>query len=252
VNVGGIKTDGIDINTSYSQNLGGLGNLSLSFLGTHLRRYITNNGLTPAYDCAGYYGATCSGGNVSSSAPLPKWRHKARATLQLPMGLGVSAQWRMMGKVDHERLSDDETLSGGGAPPVLSRNIKAQHYLDLAATYTLWNAANLRVGMNNVFDNDPPLITSSAGSCPTGPCSGNTYPGTWDALGRFVYIGATIDFKPRRREAVVEQVAFVPPPPPPAPAPATQTCSDGSVILATDVCPPPPPPPPPAPEPERG
>nr|WP_245600237.1 TonB-dependent receptor [Sphingomonas jaspsi] len=46
-----------------------------------------------------------------------------------------------------------------------------------------------------------------------------------------------------------------PPPPPPPPAPATQTCADGSVILATDACPPPPPPlPPPAPEPqpERG
>ncbi|MBA3243324.1 MAG: porin family protein [Acidobacteria bacterium] len=52
-----------------------------------------------------------------------------------------------------------------------------------------------------------------------------------------------------------------PPPPPPAPppppeAPATQTCPDGSVIMATDVCPvpppPPPPPPPPAPVGERG
>jgi len=50
-----------------------------------------------------------------------------------------------------------------------------------------------------------------------------------------------------------------PPPPvveaaPPAPPPpATQTCPDGSVILATDVCPQPPaPPPPPPPEPERG
>ncbi len=46
--------------------------------------------------------------------------------------------------------------------------------------------------------------------------------------------------------------AMVAPLPPPAP-PATQTCADGSVILATDVCPaPPPPPPPPLPEPERG
>ncbi len=51
----------------------------------------------------------------------------------------------------------------------------------------------------------------------------------------------------------------LPPPPPPAPMappppppPATQTCQDGSVILATDMCPPPPPPPPPAPMPERG
>lgn len=44
-----------------------------------------------------------------------------------------------------------------------------------------------------------------------------------------------------------------PPPPPmmPPPPPATQTCPDGSVILASDMCPPPPPPPP-LPEPERG
>ncbi len=57
---------------------------------------------------------------------------------------------------------------------------------------------------------------------------------------------------------------FAPPPPPPIivapiappppPPPATQTCYDGSVILATDICPQPPveaPPPPPA-IPERG
>ena len=47
-----------------------------------------------------------------------------------------------------------------------------------------------------------------------------------------------------------------PPPPveaPPPPPPPTQTCPDGSVILATDVCPAPPPPPPPPPAaPERG
>ena len=47
-------------------------------------------------------------------------------------------------------------------------------------------------------------------------------------------------------------VVAEPAPPPPPPPPATQTCPDGSVILATDACPPPPPPPPPAPEPERG
>ena len=49
---------------------------------------------------------------------------------------------------------------------------------------------------------------------------------------------------------VVPPVVEAPPPPP-----ATQTCYDGSVILATDVCPQPPvetPPPPPEPTPERG
>ncbi|GAA4026876.1 hypothetical protein GCM10022281_01870 [Sphingomonas rosea] len=52
---------------------------------------------------------------------------------------------------------------------------------------------------------------------------------------------------------VVPEPVVVAPPPPPPPPPATQTCPDGSVILATDVCPaPPPPPPPPPPAPERG
>jgi opacity protein-like surface antigen len=48
--------------------------------------------------------------------------------------------------------------------------------------------------------------------------------------------------------AVVEApyVAPVAAPPPPV-APATQTCPDGSVVMATDICPAPPPPPPPPP-----
>ena len=54
--------------------------------------------------------------------------------------------------------------------------------------------------------------------------------------------------------APVEPVIVDAPPPPPPPPPATQTCPDGSVILATDICPAPPPPPPapPAPTGERG
>lgn len=49
-------------------------------------------------------------------------------------------------------------------------------------------------------------------------------------------------------------IVVVPIAPPPPPPPATQTCYDGSVILATDVCPQPPveTPPPPPPVPERG
>ena len=56
--------------------------------------------------------------------------------------------------------------------------------------------------------------------------------------------------------AAAEPLPPPPPPPPPPPAPpppATQTCPDGTVILATEICPaPPPPPPPPPPAPERG
>jgi iron complex outermembrane receptor protein len=252
-NVGGIKTDGIDVNVAHSLRAGGLGRLSTSFVGSYLRKYVTDNGLTEPYDCAGLYGSICSGGTVSASAPLPKWRHKARVTLATPWNLGLSLQWRYVGKVKHERTSSDETLASAGNPPILSQRVKAQNYLDLSATYDILDRIHLRAGINNLLDNDPPLITASAGSCPAGPCNGNTYPGTWDALGRYVWMGATIDFIPPKRAPLAPPPVVAPPPPPPAPPPATQTCPDGSVILATETCPvPPPPPPPPPPAPERG
>ncbi len=43
--------------------------------------------------------------------------------------------------------------------------------------------------MNNVLDNDPPLSVSVG---TTG--NGNTYPQTHDSLGRYVFVGATVDF----------------------------------------------------------
>ena len=71
-------------------------------------------------------------------------------------------------------------------------------------------------------------------------------------LGEPRTFGLTLKARWKPRVVEPEVVEAAPPPPPPAPAPATQTCADGSVILATEACPPPPPPPPPAPEPERG
>jgi outer membrane receptor protein involved in Fe transport len=244
-----ITTQGYDFNTSYSQRLGGLGNLSLSFLGTWVRKYVTDNGIAPPYDCAGYYGTTCSNNPSGSDSAIPKWRHKARATLQTPFGLGLSVAWRMVGALRYESSSSDIALTN---PPVnFNQRVKPQHYIDLAATYSLMDAVNLRAGVNNVFDKDPPIIPTGLGACPGRSCAGNTYPGTWDYMGRYLYAGMTVDFKhhPAPLPAPVE---IAPPPPPPA-APATITCPDGLVILANEQCPaPPPPPPPPAPAPERG
>jgi outer membrane autotransporter protein len=88
--------------------------------------------------------------------------------------------------------------------------------------------------------------------------SGNDGPGpilaAWADLGDKQGFGVRAGW---RLGGGVREAAPPPPPapyvaPPAPPPPATQTCPDGSVILATDMCPPPPPPPPPPPEPERG
>ncbi|HYI42488.1 MAG TPA: TonB-dependent receptor, partial [Sphingomicrobium sp.] len=73
----------------------------------------------------------------------------------------------------------------------------------------------------------------------------------YQTYGRRFLAGFTYKFQAPAAPAVMAPVVAAPPPPPPAPA--TQTCPDGSVVLATDICPAaPPPPPPPAPAPERG
>ncbi|NDU79500.1 TonB-dependent receptor, partial [Actinomadura sp. DSM 109109] len=44
------ETRGIEVNGSYTQPVGNLGNLSLTFNGTYLDAYKVNNGLTQPYD----------------------------------------------------------------------------------------------------------------------------------------------------------------------------------------------------------
>ncbi len=184
-NVGGVETRGFDGTATYSHRLGGLGNLSASFIGTLLRKYEVDDGLNPVYDCAGFYGATCG-------SPLPKWRHKLRTTLQMPNGIGVSLQWRYVGKATHEALNSSETLAG--TPPTISAHVPAQNYFDLAGTFDIGDHYALRLGVNNILDRQPPLFTAGNGACAVATCNGNTYGGTYDVLGRYIYAGATLNF----------------------------------------------------------
>ena len=48
------------------------------------------------------------------------------------------------------------------------------------------------LGANNVLDKAPP--TTGSQSCPAGSCNGNVFAQTYDALGRYVYAGVTLDF----------------------------------------------------------
>jgi outer membrane receptor protein involved in Fe transport len=110
----------------------------------------------------------------------------------MPNGIGISAQWRYVGKVTSERLSNDEAITG--AVPGLQPHVAAQSYFDLAGTFTVGDHYNFRIGVNNILDKDPPLFTSSRGACSVTFCNGNTYGGTYDALGRYIFAGATLNF----------------------------------------------------------
>ena len=119
-----------------------------------------------------------------------------------------------------------------------SQNIFNQNYKQIAFDVPLQGSCTQNGALNNFCSPTPGRSTQLFGAF----------------LGEPRTYGLTLRGRlGQPRPAPVAEPEPLPPPPPPPPPPApTQTCSDGTVILASDVCPPPPPPPPPPPEPEKG
>ncbi len=187
LNIGGLQTSGVDFSANYSVDLtdwgmADYGSLGFSFAGTWLREYVTDTGLggvNGQYDCVGYHSNQC--------APAqPEWRHRARVSWSSPWNLEVAGTWRYYGEAEVAVLAGG-TLNNGGTR--IDRYFDAENYFDLSASWQVRDTTNLRFGVNNVLDNDPPL-TPSAG---TGG-NGNTYPQLYDAMGRYVFFGLTQDF----------------------------------------------------------
>jgi iron complex outermembrane receptor protein len=164
----GLQTRGIDLNGTYSHRLGGLGTLNLSFVGTRLLQ-LENPHF--GFDCAGFFSDIC--GN-----PNPKWRHKARASLTMPNGIGVSLAWRY--------FSPTIAPPSAAARPGNAR-LPAASFFDLTFTARMQQRLNLRLGVQNLFDKEPPIVGEPA-------ANGNTFPQVFDSLGRFLFAGATVDF----------------------------------------------------------
>jgi len=78
-------------------------------------------------------------------------------------------------------------------------HIGSQSYFDLSLSARIGNHYTWRLGATNLFDKEPPLVTSGSGAfgasaCSGTYCNGNTYPGVYDSLGRYIYTGITLDF----------------------------------------------------------
>jgi iron complex outermembrane recepter protein len=188
VNSGGLRTKGVDVALDYRMDLGE-GGLAFNLVGTYVDSLVTDVGIPinaaglQTYDCKGFYGVTCG-------VPTPEWRHKLRVTYTAPSVFTASLAWRYIGSVRDEQTQTNEFLAGGNF--LAADKIKAYSYFDLALSADVTEMASFRVGVNNLLDKDPPLIGQQSLSATFG--NGNTYPQVYDALGRYIYVGATFSF----------------------------------------------------------
>jgi iron complex outermembrane recepter protein len=193
-NQGAIKTEGIDVKVSYRQPLATFGAVLFSLEGTRTILLETQPvaQFDLSYNCTGYYGAICGGSNS-------KWRHVFNGTWSTPWdGLDVNLRWRYYEGQTSELSSGNPLLNGDGieADPQLG-HIPAYSYFDLTATFNVYKSVRLELGVNNIADKVPPLVIGAdcSTSSPAGAnCNGNTFPGVYDAMGRYLFAHITAQF----------------------------------------------------------
>jgi outer membrane receptor protein involved in Fe transport len=128
--------------------------------------------------------------------PTPKWRHKLRVTWSAPWDFDISVAWRFIGGSSVDFNTDNPLLNGlcgGPCGDLGDAHIGTYNYFDLAGTWTVREGVNLRAGVTNLFDKDPPILDSSYVAVPPYG-SGNTFPQVYDSLGRVFFVGATLKY----------------------------------------------------------
>jgi iron complex outermembrane recepter protein len=184
-NLGQAEIDGLDLDANYKFPLPAYGTLLFTLNGT----YLLHDKTTPykgahTYDCAGLFGPACQ-------TVTPKWRHVVRADWESPWNVDVTLSWRFIGKVQLDSNTSDPTLGGSTFANYdsFNRELANYSYLDLNIAWNVWRGVQIRGGVNNLLDKDPPLVTSEL----TAGGAANTYE-TYDLLGRQLYLAVTAKF----------------------------------------------------------
>ena len=180
-NIGQLKTQGVDVNATYSRPMGDLGLTTVNLIGTYMRTHTIDTGLYN-YDCVGYFGLTCG-------TPIPKWRHLARFSWETPWKVTVSVGWRMIGGTMIDEASPNPALANPGNIELDKINniyqLSARHFMDLGATWKITKNIQFVAGVDNVLDKEPPFLPS---------ISTLGFAGTYDPLGRYVHTGLQFTF----------------------------------------------------------
>ncbi len=164
-NLAFIKQQGIDVDYRYSFDVPfGLPGRkwTLGYQGSFVTKYtIQRNAVLAPVNCRASYGARCSSDLVTLVAP--DYRHRATFTWDSEP-LTVQWGWKRIGAVS------DSTAGSTGT-------IGTFDYFDLnIAIRPPVNGLTLTVGVDNVFNKKPPT--------PVNPGAFNTFPDTYDVLGR--------------------------------------------------------------------
>lgn len=171
-----LKTSGIDLELDYTQDLS-FGTLKAGLIWNHISKY----------EQIGIFDGSVLDYKGEASNP----EHRAAINLDLSTG-DVAYSWRMRYWHDVVDSTEGENFnfsSFGGLEK--HNNISAQIYHDVSSSIMVSDHMEVRVGVNNVFDKQPPLLGQGTKHGGTGI---NTYSAAYDVVGRYYYAGVSYTF----------------------------------------------------------
>jgi len=189
-NQGRLFTDGIDLLMNYNADLG-FASLDWAFVGnwTHSSKFKANAADPDSLnrECVGYYSVNCS----FTGSLQPEFQFSNRLTFGFDT-VDVSLLWRWIDGMEFEPAQI--VADGGSANSVdpLFRKIKAHSYFDLTTRFNVSENLVFTATVQNLLDKQPPILGNTIGS--TTYNSGNTYPSTYDALGRRYAVSVKLKF----------------------------------------------------------
>ena len=77
-----------------------------------------------------------------------------------PWNFNAALAWRYIGSVDLTYANSNQLLSGPYGTS--DAKIGSQNYWDLALQWNATKNFTIRAGVNNIFDRDPPSVSSTA------------------------------------------------------------------------------------------
>ncbi len=197
-NLGSSATTGLDVDANYRMDMDDLdigeGSLAFNLVGTK----VFTHEATPlpggaTYDCTGLYGPIC-GVNTGSASPISEWRHRFRVTWGTPWDLDLSLAWRYISENKYEGNDPQPSLNNGFFDAA-DASIPAYDYFDVAFEWTMTDNIRITGGINNLTDQDPPVLDSNVLGVSGPPFgNGNTFPVIYDSLGREGFISMTTQF----------------------------------------------------------
>jgi outer membrane receptor protein involved in Fe transport len=171
-NIGFFRVKGIDMDLTYSFDVGDMGSVSINNVTGWIDSWQQEEFVGAGVEqCEGVYGGSCG-------PPTVELRNRFQGTWATPWDVSLNVGWRHIGSVDQV---------GTNLPPT---ELDSQNYVDVSGSWAATEWLNVRLGVSNLFDKEPPFVPQGV----TARENGNTYPSAYDALGQYWFFAASVEF----------------------------------------------------------